>query len=92
MSLVSITYFHGFRGCSLSLKRSDDARIDTTACNVASLCEGRRRAKLQALLYDIFLPTTAITDYAIGLGKVSANQQFFFHARARACVCVCVCV
>ena len=35
--------------------------------------------KLQALIY-IFLPTTALTDYAIGLGKVSANEQFFVGA------------
>ena len=33
--------------------------------------------KLQALDYDILRPTTAITDYAIGLEKLSANGQFF---------------
>ena len=34
-------------------------------------------AKFQALVYDIRPPTTAITDYAIGLEKLSANGQFF---------------
>ena len=33
--------------------------------------------KLQALVYDILPPTTAITDYAVGLGKLSANGQLF---------------
>ena len=35
------------------------------------------RPKLQALVYDNLPPTTAITDYAIGLDKLSANEQFF---------------
>ena len=39
-----------------------------------------RSVKLQALVY-IFLPTTAITDYAIGLEKLSANEQFFVGAQ-----------
>ena len=30
-------------------------------------------AKLQALVYDILSPTTAITDYAVSLRKLSAN-------------------
>ena len=34
-------------------------------------------AKLQTLVYDILLPTTSIADYAIGLEKLSANEQFF---------------
>ena len=34
-------------------------------------------AKLQTLVYDILLPTTSIVDYAIGLEKLSANEQFF---------------
>ena len=33
--------------------------------------------KLQSLVYDILLPTTAIADYAIGLRKLSANEPFF---------------
>ena len=37
--------------------------------------------KLQALVYDILPPTTAITDYAIGLEKMSANGQFFVGAQ-----------
>ena len=37
--------------------------------------------KLQALVYDILPPTTAIVDYAIGLGKLSANEQFFVGAQ-----------
>ena len=36
-----------------------------------------RNVKLQALVYDIVPPTTAILDYAIGLEKLSANEQFF---------------
>ena len=34
-------------------------------------------AKLQELVYDILPLTTAITDYALGLGKLSANGEFF---------------
>ena len=30
-----------------------------------------------ALVYDTLLPTTATVDYAIGLDKLSANEQFF---------------
>ena len=36
---------------------------------------------LQALVYDILPPTTAITDYAIGLEKLSANEQDFVAAQ-----------
>ena len=36
--------------------------------------------KLQALVYDIRSPTAAITDYAEGLGKLSANGQLFVGA------------
>ena len=32
--------------------------------------------KLQALVYDILPPTTAVVDYAIGLENLSANEQF----------------
>ena len=38
-------------------------------------------AKLQALDYDILLPVTATVDYAIGLEKLSANEQFFDSAQ-----------
>ena len=38
-------------------------------------------AKLQALVYDIVPSTTAIADYAIGLEKLSANEQFFDDAQ-----------
>ena len=34
------------------------------------------RAKLQALVYDVLHPTTAMTGCAIGLRKLSANGQF----------------
>ena len=37
--------------------------------------------KLQALVYDILPPSTAIADYAIGLEKLSANEQFFHDAQ-----------
>ena len=33
------------------------------------------KVKLQALVYDILPPTTAITDYATCLEKLSANEQ-----------------
>ena len=33
--------------------------------------------KLQALVYDILPPTTAVTDYAIVIENLSANRQFF---------------
>ena len=32
-------------------------------------------------VYDILPPTTAIVDYAVGLGKLSANEQFFSDAQ-----------
>ena len=38
-------------------------------------------AKLQSLVYDILPPTTAIADYAIGLEKLSANEQCFDDAQ-----------
>ena len=38
--------------------------------------------KLQALVYDILLPTTAaIVEYAVVLEKLSANEQFFDDAQ-----------
>ena len=37
--------------------------------------------KLQALVQDILPPTTAMTGYATGLGKLSANGQFFVGAQ-----------
>ena len=37
--------------------------------------------ELQALVYDILPPTTAITDYAIGLEKLSTYGQFFAGAQ-----------
>ena len=39
-----------------------------------------RKPRLQVLVYDILPPTTAIVDYAIGLEKLSANEQFFDYA------------
>ena len=39
------------------------------------------QCKLQALVYDILPPTTAIVDYVIGLEKLSANQQFLGDAQ-----------
>ena len=36
----------------------------------------RSDRQLQALLHDILPPTTAVTDYAIGLGSLSADEQF----------------
>ena len=39
------------------------------------------RYRLQALVYDILPPTTAIVDYAIGLEKLPASEQFFDDAQ-----------
>ena len=36
--------------------------------------------KLQALVYDILPPTTAVFSYAIGPRKLSADEQFFVGA------------
>ena len=36
---------------------------------------------LQALVYDILPPTTAISDSAAGLEKLSTNGQFFVGAQ-----------
>ena len=38
---------------------------------------GRPEPELQVLVYDILLPTTAVVDYSIGLGKLTANERFF---------------
>ena len=32
-------------------------------------------------VYDILPPTTAMVDYAVGLGKLSANERFFNDAQ-----------
>ena len=37
--------------------------------------------KLQALVYDILLSTSAVFSYAIGSRKLSANEQFFVGAQ-----------
>ena len=46
-----------------------------------SVTVGYIKARLQVLVYDILPLTTATTDYAIGLGKLSANEQFFVGAQ-----------
>ena len=38
-------------------------------------------SKLQAPVYHILPPTTAIVDYVIGLEKLSASEQFFDDAQ-----------
>ena len=38
--------------------------------------------KLQALVYDFLSPTAVIADYAIGLGKLSANEQPFVGSKS----------
>ena len=37
--------------------------------------------KLQALVYDILPSATAVSSYAIGSRKLSANEQFFVGAQ-----------
>ena len=51
--------------------------------NLKSLWQ-RMQSKLQAVVYNILPPTTAITDYTVGLGKLSANGQSFFEAQMAA--------
>ena len=48
------------------------------------------RSKLQPLVYDILLSTTAVFSYAIGSRKLSANEQFFcvFFVGAQTVVCL----
>ena len=41
----------------------------------------RVRSKLQALVYDILLSTTAVFSYAIGSRKLSVNEHFFVGAQ-----------
>ena len=38
---------------------------------------GSTHVTLQAVVYDICPPTTAIVDYARALERLSANEQFF---------------
>ena len=47
----------------------------------SALVQTLLRNVLQALVYDSLPPTTAIIDYAIGLGKVCANGQVFANAQ-----------
>ena len=39
------------------------------------------RFKLQALVDVILPPTTAVIDYALGLERLSANEEFFVEAQ-----------
>ena len=39
------------------------------------------QTKLQALFYSILPPANVVTDYATGLGKLSANGQCFIGAQ-----------
>ena len=52
--------------------------------NVAASCTATRhmiRFKLQALVDVILPPTTAVIGYALGLERLSANEQFFVEAQ-----------
>ena len=61
-----------------SSRRRHTRRHATAACHAACVDHDVKVAvKLQALVYDIFPSTTAGVDYAIGLEKLSANEQFF---------------
>ena len=46
---------------------------------------GNRSNEFQAPVYDILPPITALTDYATGLEKLSANGQFFVGAQMTVC-------
>ena len=39
------------------------------------------QGKLQVLVYDILLSTTAVPSYVTGSRKLSANEQFFVGAQ-----------
>ena len=39
------------------------------------------QSKFQALVYDILPSTTAVSSYAIGSRKLSANEQFYVVAQ-----------
>ena len=51
------------------------------ACVRVRACACVSPPQHQTLVYDILPPTTAITDYTIGLGKLSANGKFFVGAQ-----------
>ena len=58
-------------------EKGEPKRIRTEPCY--STCYSQS-SKLQALVYDILPPTSAIIVYAIGLEKLSANERYFIGA------------
>ena len=53
----------------------------TLCLPMRTLYDAIGRGELQALVYDFLPPTTGIVDNAIGLEKLSANEQFFDEAQ-----------
>ena len=63
-----------WRGLSITPRQQPKkARRKIPEMGGARRSGGRVVGKLQALVYDILRPTTAIVDYAIGLGKLTSN-------------------
>ena len=58
--------------CGISSRQLKKGRVDGKLIS---------RTKLQAGVYDILSPTTAVVDYGVGLEKVSANEHFFDDAQ-----------
>ena len=56
-------------------------RLENRLLKVRVLCRVYGEVKLQALVYDMLPSTTAVFSYAIGSGKLSANEQFFVGAQ-----------
>ena len=52
-----------------------------TSVNQGQIWQHPCHTPIRAVVYDILPPTTAIADYAIGLEKLSANEQFFNDAQ-----------
>ena len=50
------------------------------------IIQSRVGARLQAPVYDILPPTTALIGYTIGLLILSANGQFFIGAQMAVCL------
>ena len=65
-------------GSSLRRKRSIVFCVTCSTCQTGPRSNLLISGKLQALVYDILPPTTALTSYAIGLQKLSAYLRKFF--------------
>ena len=60
-------------GCLVTRYLADAISVVTDAVH-----QDHDATKLQTLVYDILLSTTAVFSYAIGSRKLSANEQLLF--------------